>query len=809
MRTVAYALRALRQRPGFAVVIVAILAMGIGVTTSVFSLFQQVLIRSLPVHEPESLVNFSVSSIPTFSYPMFRDLEAEQDVFATLATYDEIPANLVYDGQPRSGASLAVSGGYFETLGLQAALGRLIGPQDDQILDESRVAVLSHRYWRSELAGDPGVIGRTLIVNGEPLTIVGIAPAGFTGTDFGSQPQAFVPLTLWYLLRDVPRDQAQNRFAFAFPIFARLRSDGEVEQAQVAINVLHNGIIAEVESVTERGADMAPRTIVLQPGARGNRADVAEFTRPLALLLGLTFVVLLVVCSNVAGLLLARGAARAHEMTIRAAIGASRRQLVSQLFGEATLLAGAGGILSLVVATLTLRAVAWLVPAGIVGEITVGLTPAVVLFAAVASLATVLLFGLAPAIQTTRVGARLIAVNAVGQSTGARGVAHFRSALTIAQLAFSVVLVVLTTLFAQSLVNVARVDLGLDVDSLATFNIAPRRSGYDGQRVNATYNRIEEALAGQPGVTDVASAMIPLLSGSQFTRGIQGFDVAEFGLVPINMVSPGFFRAIGVPLLAGREFAETDTADTPGVVVVNRSFAGRFGFGDDAVGRRFRPAGADADLTIVGVVADAAYSGTGVKQDLPPQYYQPLTQVDFGTSRHFYVRSAVAPDVLLRAIPRVVADVDPDLPVDGLRTMESQFANDVYVDRLVTALSASFAILATLLTAVGLYGTLSYAVTQRTRELGVRLALGAVPQRLRVMVLKQVGVMAAIGFAVGVVAAVAVVGAAEAILFGVSGYDPRAFVAAIAVLCAVSLAAGYLPARRASSIAPMAALRYE
>ena len=305
--------------------------------------------------------------------------------------------------------------------------------------------------------------------------------------------------------------------------------------------------------------------------------------------------------------------------------------------------------------------------------------------------------------------------------------------------------------------------------------------------------------------------MIPLVSGSFFSRRVEGFDVGPSvnTLVATNQVSPGFFGAIGVPLLSGRDFAETDTTDTPAVAIVNQSFARRFGLGDDVLGRRFRSVNPDIDLEIVGLVADAPYSGGSVKQEIPPQYYQPLSQVDFGTTRHFYVRSAVPPDTLLRAIPRVVADVDPDLPADGLRTMETQFESDVYIDRLVSALSSAFAALATLLTAVGLYGTLSYAVTQRTSELGVRLALGAMPQRLRAMVLKQVGVMAAIGCAVGVAAAIALGGVAEAILFGVSGYDPRAFVAAVVVLGAVALAAGYLPARRASRIAPMAALRYE
>ena len=802
MRNLTNAARQLTRRPGLPAVIVAILAIGIGVTTGIFSLFHQLLLKPLPVPEPDRLVNIVPSPSPVFNYAVFRQLEARQEVLTGLAAYDDIDANLSYETRVRAGSALAVSGQYFDVLGLQPALGRLLGPQDEPALGESQVAVVSHDYWRSELGEDAGVVGRTLTVNGHVLTIVGVAPAGFSGTVLELRPQLFVPLTLEFLLRNIPTGEAR----FSLNAFGRLQSGVSSEQAAAAIDALHSAIVDGTSGPVR--APGPERTVALEPGAFGERDwIVAPLRRPLTTLLGVTFVVLLVVCANAAGLLMARGAARRNEMTIRAAIGAGRRQLLSQLLTEALMLAVVGAALSLPIAWLTLAGVTLFVPEATVEALSPELSSAALLFAGAASLAAVLLFGVAPAIQTSRAGMHLVAGSA---NSSAHGATRFRSLLTTAQIAFSVVVLVVAGLLSQSLANLARVDLGIDVDSLITFQVAPQRNGYEAQRVAASYARIEEALAAQPGVVSVASTAIPILSRSRFSRrvNVPGAAPDVDPEAQLNFVSPRLFATTGTSLLAGRDFADTDTPSSPPVAIVNESFVRKFGLGNAPVGQRFRFAGESGDREIIGVVADAADSGNGVRQPVSAQLYQPLRQLG-ASPGYFYVRTAASPDALVRAVPRIVSGVDSNLPVTSLRTMEQQFADDVYEDRLVTALSVSFAVLAALLTALGLYGVLTYAVTQRTRELGLRLALGAAPARLRVLVLRHVGAMLIAGCTVGVLAAIGAVRVVEAILFGVSRYEPLPFVAAIVVLCIVAMVAGYLPARRASRIAPMSALRYE
>jgi putative ABC transport system permease protein len=838
MREIRHALRQLVLRPGLSLVIVVMLALGIGATTAMFSSFHRVLVQPLPVPAAERLVNLrapgpirpgpirtgnAVSDWEsTFSYPMFRDLEAQQTVFTSLAAHRDFQANITYAEQTRGGRGLLVSGSYFDVLRLQPALGRLIGPRDEPRAGESAVAVLAYDYWRSRFGGDPSIIGRTLTVNGRALSIVGVAPAGFAGTTLGWRPQVFVPLTLRWLMQPTAIRDQQSRQSYWLYLFARLKPNVTIEQASASINGSYGALLRDVEAAQldalsgEERAQFLAQRIVLEPGARGQSEIPGTAARPLTLLLGITVLVLLIVCVNVAHLLLARGAARSGEMAVRASVGASRGRLALQLLAESGLLAALGGGLSLPVAVVTLKSITALIPQPLADGLAVDLDAAAVLFAAGASAATVLLFGAAPAWRTSDADPGRVIKGQTPQSAGGRSAARFRRVLGTAQIAFSLVLLVIAGLFTQSLANVARVKLGMDVDSLVTFNVSPRLNGYAPDQVDALYDRIEDTLAAQPGVTNVATAGIPVIAnaGMNFFVSIDGAEPVLEGNAgsQSNVVSPGFFETLSIPLLAGRDFREADIRDSArssvfvsNVAIVNEAFVRKFDLGH-ALGRHFSIPFVADDLQIIGVVGDAKY--VRIKDDMRPQFFTPGRQLGDDTSLSFYVRGAIDAETLTAMIPRIVASIDPSLPVDNVATMRQQVASNVYIDRLVTMLSASFAALATLLAAIGLYGVLAYNVAQRTGELGLRLALGADPRHLRAIVLKQVGSMALSGATLGLIAAIGVGRAAQSLLFGLSGHDPAVLFAAVAVLSAVVAAAGYVPARRASSIAPMRALRY-
>lgn len=833
MNDLRYAFRQILTRPALAAIVVLTLAFGIGANAAMFSLFHQVLLQPLPVPMPERLVNLSSPGPKNgsvscgsaggceyvFSYPMFKDLEREQTVFAGIGAHRGFGASIAIDGQAALGAGLLVSGGYFGVLQPAPALGRLIGPQDAEQVGEGRVAVLSYDFWQNTMGGDSTVLGKSLVVNGQSVEIVGVAPEGFNGTTIGRRPQVYVPITLRAEMEPFFPPAAENRRAYWIYLFARLKPGVTLDQAAAAINVPYRAILSEVDAPLNTGMSaealerFKQRPLVLEAGGRGQSSAPEDARLPLTLLLGVTGLVLLIACVNIANLLLARGAARAGEMAVRASIGASRWQMVRQLLTEAGLLGALGCALSLPVALATLALIGSIMPGEVADTLSTALSGPVIAFAVGVAAVTVLVFGLLPAIQATRVAPGAVLKGQGGQSGGGRAMTRFRAVLATVQVAFSMMLLVLAGLFTQSLANVSRVDLGMQVESVATFAVAPILNGYPAERSRTLFDRIEEELAALPGVSAVASSMVPVVAGDNWGSNVsvEGFESAPDAQVTspsYNAVSPDFFRTLQIPLLSGRDFADEDTVGSPRVAIVNQAFARQFGLGEDAVGKRMATgSGGELDIEIIGVVKDAKYSD--VKQEVPPQFFLARKQDRNLGFMNFYVRTQLAPEELLAALPRVVAQLDPNLPVDGVATLPSVVRDTVFLDRLIGMLSSGFAILATLLAAIGLYGVLSYSVAQRTREIGLRQALGATPHRVRGMVLRQTGWMAVVGGSVGLMFAVLLGRAAESVLFGLSGYDPVVLGGATVVLSAVVLIAGYLPAHRASRIPPMEALRYE
>ena len=770
------AFRSLTRTPFLTTIAVISLALGIGANAAIFSVFDQFLLRALPVQEPDRLVNLSAPGPKpgsqscnqagdcdvVFSYEMFRDLERDVDAFSGFAAHRAFGANLAHSTQTMDGEGMLVSGSYFATLGVQPALGRLFGPADDQHIGEHFVVVLSHGYWLDRLGADTGLLNQTLVVNGQPMTIVGVAPRGFEGTTMGSEPDVFVPITMRGLMTPGFNafDNRRNYWVYAF---GRLAPEVSLEQARAEINTVYKGIIEEVEAPLQSGMSeqtmerFLAKEVLLEDGLRGQSSMQAEVRTPLVLLLSITGVVLLIACANIANLLLARGASRAQELAIRSSMGATRGQLLTRLLTESLILGVLGGIGSLLVALWTLGGIMAMIPPEDAGLLETTLRPSVLWFTAALAIGTSILFGLYPALNSTRLDLITVLKSNAGRSSGARAAASFRSLLITAQIALSMALLVSAGLFIKSLVNVSRVDLGLDTEHIVTFRVSPQLNGYEIAEIRTLYEQMEDELAAVPGVTGVSAALVAIMTGSNWGNdvSVEGFESGPDinANSRYNEIGPGYFSTLGMPLLAGREFTRADIEDALLVSIVNETFAKKFGLdGRDAVGKWMAVGRRDElNMQIVGVVQDAKYAQ--VRQEIPPLFFRPYRQMSRIASMTFYVKTSLEAAEILRAAPTVVRQLDANLPVENLKTLDQQVSESLLMERMMSVLSAAFAVLATLLAAIGLYGVLSYTVAQRTREIGVRMALGAGAKTVRRMVLRQVVRMTILGSIIGIIGA--------------------------------------------------------
>ncbi len=832
MHIVRTAVRKLGQSPFVTLVAVASLALGIGANAAIFSIFDQILLRGLPVAEPDRLVNLEAPSPKpgsqscgneggcdeVFSYPMLKDLQAAETGFASIAGHVGFGANIASGEETVAGSGTFVTGSYFGTLGVRPELGRLLDEGDEGEPGENYVVVLGYDFWHGRLGADPSILNRELMINGQPMTVVGVAQKGFAGTSLGTQPDVYAPISMRPILSSGWTGLEDRRSYWVY-VFARLAPGVSLDAARERTQTFYTSVIRDVEAPLNQGIPdemyqrFLEKPIVLVPGQLGQSSIHDDAATPLTLLLVVTGVVLLIACANVANLMLARAARREGEVAVRSSLGASRGRLVLEVLSEAFGMAVLGGVAAIGVAWLTITLLLGFMPDGVESIMRFEFGAGLFVFIGVATVVAGLAFGTFPALHSTRSELLALVKTQGSRSSGSKVSSRFRASLVTGQVALSMMLLVTAGLFLKSLANVSRVEIGMDPTDVLTFELNPQRNGYTPEERQSFYTRVEESLAAIPGVQSVTAAMVPALSGSSW-----GTDVQVQGLEPevgrdmnsrLNYIGAGYFSKMGVALLEGREFTDSDREGALDVMVVNEAFLEKFDIPRaTAVGTMVGRSTAEGpDHQIVGVVPNTKYAN--VKDSVGAVFFTPYMQNAGLNGLHFYVRSGGDPAAVAAAVPSALRELDPNLPVEGLRRFEEAIRENVFLDRMMSMMAGAFAGLATLLAAVGLYGVLAYSVGQRTREIGVRMALGAQRGQVRAMVIRQMARMAIIGSLVGAALAIWIGRSAQTLLYELGGTDPIVMALAGLLLGGVAIAAGYFPARRASRVDPLEALRYE
>jgi predicted permease len=825
-----YGARMLWKRPGFTLIAALTLSLGIGANTAIFSLIDAALLRMLPVREPERLalfgtgadggvsIGFPRGKTELFSYPFYREARRRNQVFSDVAAVQSLP-NRVYGvvsgtgGDPEMLDARLVSGSYFSVLGVETILGRAFTDADDQIPGGHPVAVASHAWWERRLGADPAAVGKTITIGSTVYNLIGVTPRDFFGTTVGESPDIWIPLAMEEQIPPGWKGRNNNLFQSLY-LIARLKPGVSINQAGVEANLLFKQALQEYagsQPSPERLRGIQQASIELTSAGRGLSQLRSQFSEPLKALMAVVGLVLLIACANVANLLLARAAARRKEFAMRLALGAGRFRLIRQLGAESVLLAALGGLLGVIFAWWGSQALVWMVSTG-PQPLPLDVTPnaRILGFTLFASLLSAIIFGMAPALRATRF--ELIPALKDGGGDAAMTRSLLGKALVISQVALSLLVLVGAGLFVRSLINLRNVDTGFNQQNVLLLQPATDSVGYkdDDPRLSALYRDVEEKVSAIPGVRAAAFSLFSFNQGSWNNPITVKGDAPPVGEAPFiqnNVVGPGFFTTMNLPLILGRAFGPQDTKTSPKVAVISEEMARRF-FSQSPLGKRYRmgTSGNGEEIEVIGVVKDAKYNSLDEKPR--PMAYYPYSQQNWYLG-NFEVSFSGEPGAIVSAVRQAIKEVNRNLPIAEVAMFSEQVDRSLVQQKLIARLSSFFGLLALMLAAIGLYGVISYSVTQRTREIGIRMALGAERRSVLRLVLGQGAKLTLIGVLIGLGAAWALTRWIENLLFGVSPTDRVTFVVIALLLMVVALLACYIPARRATKVDPMVALRTE